>query len=257
MANTTFKGPVRSEDGFNAITENSSTGVITTDFTYGCAGLVATPTVLADGDDTNDDPFQTFRGTLTVDSSTPNTPITWQTGDAAQFILTLIETGSGELLSGYSITAVSDEGLGEFTLGPSDENGVIDAALMRGAWTLSMNRTDSNVRWILNDVSINVESGSDNADTNLSLDKWVEIAGNLFRDVNEDDAWSYAEGIEGANVTVNSTTFGPVELVSDVLGTWRVFVPVNDTYDVFAIKDGYSNGSATIEVGYAVNTSDI
>ena len=35
MANTTFKGPVRSEDGFNAITENSSTGVITTDeFTY-------------------------------------------------------------------------------------------------------------------------------------------------------------------------------------------------------------------------------
>ena len=51
MANTTFKGPVRSEDGFNAITENSSTGVITTDFTYGSAGLmVATPTVLADGD---------------------------------------------------------------------------------------------------------------------------------------------------------------------------------------------------------------
>ena len=50
MANTTFKGPVRSEDGFNAITENSSTGVITTDFTYGSAGIVATPTVLADGD---------------------------------------------------------------------------------------------------------------------------------------------------------------------------------------------------------------
>ena len=50
MANTTFKGPVRSEDGFNAITENSSTGVITTDFTYGSAGMVATPTVLADGD---------------------------------------------------------------------------------------------------------------------------------------------------------------------------------------------------------------
>ena len=50
MANTTFKGPVRSEDGFNAITENSSTGVITTDFTYGSAGVVATPVELADGD---------------------------------------------------------------------------------------------------------------------------------------------------------------------------------------------------------------
>ncbi|MDP6889676.1 MAG: STT3 domain-containing protein [Candidatus Thalassarchaeaceae archaeon] len=210
-----------------------------------------------DGDDTNDDPLQTFRGTLTVDSSTPGTSISWQTVEAAQFNLTLIETGSGELLSGYSITAVSEDGLGEFTLGPSDENGIIDAALMEGAWTLSMNRTDSNVRWILNDVTINVAAGSGNADTNLSLDKWVEIAGNLFRDINEDDAWSYAEGIEGANVTVNSTTFGPVELVSDVLGTWRVFVPVNSTYDVFAIKDGYSNGSTSIEVGYVVNTSDI
>ena len=42
---------------------------------------------------------------------------------------------------------------------------------------------------------------------------WID----LFRDINEDDAWSYAEGIEGANVTVNSTTFGPVELVRAIL----------------------------------------
>ena len=104
---------------------------------------------------------------------------------------------------------------------------------------------------------MNFVSGSGNADTNLTLNKWVEIAGNLFRDINNDDAWSYAEGIEGANVTVSSSTYGPVDLTSDILGTWRVFVPVNDTYDVFATKDGYSNGSASIEVDYAANTSDI
>ena len=29
MANTTFNGPVRSENGFEAITKNTSTGVVT------------------------------------------------------------------------------------------------------------------------------------------------------------------------------------------------------------------------------------
>jgi hypothetical protein len=35
MANTTFSGPVRSENGFQSITKNTSTGAITTNATYG------------------------------------------------------------------------------------------------------------------------------------------------------------------------------------------------------------------------------
>ena len=35
MANTTFKGPVRSEDGFKAISENATTGIITEEAIYG------------------------------------------------------------------------------------------------------------------------------------------------------------------------------------------------------------------------------
>jgi len=210
-----------------------------------------------DGDDTNDDPLQTFRGTLSVDSSTPGTNIEWQSVEAAQFNLTLVEGGSGELLSGFTVTAISDDGLGEFTLGPSDESGVIDSSLMQGSWTLSLNRTDGNMRWILDNTTMSFVSGSGNPDTNLTLNKWVEIAGNLFRDINDDDTWSYAEGIVDANVTVSSATFGPVDLTSDILGTWRIFVPVNDTYDVLATKDGYSNGSVSMDVDYTANTSDI
>jgi hypothetical protein len=210
-----------------------------------------------DGDDNNDDPEQTLRTVVSIDSNTPGTSIQWQTVESAQFNLTLVEAGSGELLSGYSITAVSEDNLGEFTIGPSNEDGVIDSSLMPGSWTLSMNRTDSNMRWILDNTTMTFTSGSGNADTNLSLNKWVEIAGNLFRDIDDDDAWSYAEGIADADVVVNSSTFGPVNLTSDVLGTWRVFVPVNDTYDVFASKVGYSNGSTTLDVGYTANTSDV
>jgi hypothetical protein len=50
MANTTFNGPVRSEEGFKSITKNSSTGAITENITFGNKGQVVTPVVLADGD---------------------------------------------------------------------------------------------------------------------------------------------------------------------------------------------------------------
>ena len=35
MANTTFSGPVRSENGFESITKNATTGAVTTNATYG------------------------------------------------------------------------------------------------------------------------------------------------------------------------------------------------------------------------------
>ena len=213
--------------------------------------------IIDDGDDTNDDPLQTFRGTVTIDSNTPGTVIEWQASEAAQFNMTLIEGGSDELLSGFTVTAISEEGLGEFTLGPSNEDGVIDASLMKGTWTLSLNRTDINVRWILENQTITIVEGSGNDDLNLTLNKWVEIAGNLFRDMDDNDLWSADESIEGADVVVSSGNFGPMNLTSDVLGTWRVFVPVNDTYEIFSSKDGYSNGSSSMEVGYSVNTTDI
>ena len=37
MANTTFTGPVRSENGFDAVTKNTTTGAFTTNATYGAS----------------------------------------------------------------------------------------------------------------------------------------------------------------------------------------------------------------------------
>ena len=50
MANTTFQGPVRSQNGFQTISVNSSTGAVTTAaVSMGVSGIVATPVALADG----------------------------------------------------------------------------------------------------------------------------------------------------------------------------------------------------------------
>lgn len=53
MANTTFSGPVRSENGFQTVTKNSNTGAVTVAaVSLGASGIVATPVGLADGNAT-------------------------------------------------------------------------------------------------------------------------------------------------------------------------------------------------------------
>lgn len=50
MANTTFNGPVRSQNGFQTISVNSSTGAVTAaPVSLGASGIVAAPVALADG----------------------------------------------------------------------------------------------------------------------------------------------------------------------------------------------------------------
>ena len=58
MANTSFNGPVRSENGFQSITKNATTGAVTVDATFGAAtsitDLTATGTVIFSGLPTSD-----------------------------------------------------------------------------------------------------------------------------------------------------------------------------------------------------------
>lgn len=52
MANTTFSGPVRSQNGFQVVSKNETTGAFTTSFTLNASGMQVTPVSLADGDAT-------------------------------------------------------------------------------------------------------------------------------------------------------------------------------------------------------------
>lgn len=40
MANTTFNGPVRSENGFQSVTKNATTGAVTTTATFGASTTI-------------------------------------------------------------------------------------------------------------------------------------------------------------------------------------------------------------------------
>jgi hypothetical protein len=52
MANTTFNGPVRSENGFKVVSKNETTGAFTTSFTIDASGVQVAPVSVADGNAT-------------------------------------------------------------------------------------------------------------------------------------------------------------------------------------------------------------
>ena len=105
MANTTFSGPVRSEDGFDVVSKNSSTGAVTTEFSLDGSGLQVTPVTLGDEDTTltatanggriNVVPAITSNRTLTLPSPTAGVWMRIIYGGAAEEAENLIiDTGA-------------------------------------------------------------------------------------------------------------------------------------------------------------------
>ncbi len=105
MANTTFSGPVRSEDGFDVVSKNATTGAITTEFSLDGSGLQVTPVTFGDEDTTltatanagrvNVVPAITGNRTLTLPSPTAGVWFKFVYGGAAEEAENLIiDTGA-------------------------------------------------------------------------------------------------------------------------------------------------------------------
>ena len=105
MANTTFSGPVRSEDGFDVVSKSSTTGAFTTEFSLDGSGLQVTPITLGDENTTltatanagriNVVPAITGNRTLTLPSPTAGIWFRFIYGGAAEEAENLIiDTGS-------------------------------------------------------------------------------------------------------------------------------------------------------------------
>ena len=105
MANTTFSGPARSEDGFDVVSKSSTTGAITTEFSLDGSGLQVTPITLGDENTTltatanagriNVVPAITGNRTLTLPSPTAGIWFRFIYGGAAEEAENLIiDTGS-------------------------------------------------------------------------------------------------------------------------------------------------------------------
>ena len=101
MANTTFNGPVRSENGFQTVSINQSTGTVTTTATFGTAtsvtSLAATGSVTAAS--------LSATGNVTADSN-----VALVAGGASAFIATNAAVGMGVYIGSGAPTVAAAKG---------------------------------------------------------------------------------------------------------------------------------------------------
>ena len=90
MANTTFNGPVRSENGFQTISINATTGAVTVTGTFGAATSVTTLTAT---------------GNITADSASGLVA-----GGASAFIATNVAAGMGIYVGSGAPTVAAAQG---------------------------------------------------------------------------------------------------------------------------------------------------
>ena len=197
-----------------------------------------------------------LRDFIAVNAATSD--ILWKTKTAMVVTLQLQEGLTGVNIASTRVTAVSLDGLGNVSLGPSDNDGMISEVLMPGNWTLELNRTENLEMWKLDTGIYNsadsMVNNSWEAGTVIA-EKSVKIGGKFFWDLDDNDTPSSSEGIEGANVTVTSDNGVNESLVTDAEGVWSLFVPIRDNYTVNASKAGfaavtYSDNNSTF---YVVN----
>jgi hypothetical protein len=94
MANTTFSGPVRSENGFQVVSKNETNGEITTEFTFGDAGAVAPPPAVT-------------AASLTVTAAAHGGRTVVLNRAAGQAVTLPAATGSGNIYKFFVLTSIT------------------------------------------------------------------------------------------------------------------------------------------------------
>ena len=187
-----------------------------------------------------------FRDAITIDSAISD--IIWKTKTSMPVSMQLQEAQTGVNITSTRVTAVSLDGLGNVSLGPSDNSGMISELLMPGNWTLAIELTGNLEMWTLAEGVYNSADATVNGtwDAGLVLvDKSVKVGGKLFWDLDGNDQPSSGEGIADVNVSITSESGLNETLVTDEDGVWSLFVPIRDNYTVVAMKEGFANVTFT------------
>ena len=187
-----------------------------------------------------------FRDFITVESSISD--IEWKTKTAMVVTIQLQEALTGVNVTSTRVTAVSLDGLGNVSLGPSDNDGMISEVLMPGNWTLEMNLTENLEMWVLSEGVHNSADAMVNSSWEAGVvlvDKSVMVGGKIYWDLDENDEPSNNEGIEGVNVTISSENGLNETLSTDEGGVWSLFVPIRDNYSIVAMKEGFATVNYT------------
>lgn len=186
---------------------------------------------------------EVLRQPLSVDSTAENrTGLELQTLQGINISFQLIEAITETNLSDMRVKAISHDGLGNITFEKTNESGFVSELLMPGQWSLLLNYSTSTKHWMLDTSSSPFNTDDHDGEFNLDLgvleaDLEVQIGGMVYWQISSE----VKQGIEGMNVTIISSNQVTVNqtVQTDDGGIWRLFVPIQDQYNVTVEKDGY------------------
>jgi len=176
------------------------------------------------------------------DDSSSRVDLHFRTMPVMQVNLTLKEVLTGDLIVDKRLEVVSLDGYGNVSAEYTDENGSVTIDLLPGNWTLYMQHDGVFEKLLLEEGVITFSS----ADAVAGIVELGEIEVNLTVEINGKVYWNHDlnsetdtnEGIVAVNVTVIGGIVNET-VQTDSEGVWRLYVPIQQTYNVSAAKVGF------------------
>ena len=159
----------------------------------------------------------------------------------------LEELSSGLPVENARVIAVSQDGLGNVTLAPSNETGHVLDGIMPGKWHLSLEKFGVDRIWTIEENEANSFDTANSVDNKINLSTVstnvsVRIGGRIYWDINGDNEAQITEWVEDVNLTITgiNNSYFSEQLSTNVDGLWQLFVPASDSYNITVTKEGYS-----------------
>ena len=145
----------------------------------------------------------------------------------------------------------SQEDLGSIISSPAQISDGLFMRLTQGLWNVQLNSTDNQgIRLIIPNQSISntgISSGQE-LSIELTINRFVEVSGRIYWDLNDDSNPDSGEGLSNVSVNMTLDSGENFNLKTDDLGHWSIFLPSNSVANYTVEKDGFESSNATLEI---------
>ena len=145
----------------------------------------------------------------------------------------------------------SQQGLGTIISPPIQISDGLMIRLTQGLWNVELNSTnDQDIRLIVENQSISNSGISPGQELSiqLTINRFVEVGGRVFWDLNDDSSPSSGEGLNNASVNLTLDSGENFDLKTNELGQWSIFLPSNSIVNYSVEKEGFESSNDTLTV---------
>ncbi len=191
--------------------------------------------------------YESIRYPIDISSETAGNSLILNTSEVA--LANIILTSGEQPLVNAQLELTSED-LGSLDSAYSDEQGRIELKIQPGAWSVELNYTDiDGIMWIINKTLISADllSPGQNPDINIDVNKFVQLKGTVFWDLNDNNLPNNGEGVFNVSVSLSSDDEYK-SLTTDNQGNWDIYLPFASTWSISTQLDGFSDEVSSVSL---------